>query len=93
MLEEAARIVLHQHAIQSDLTEFQVAVIRWRSILDIIRRAGETDINFTPLLNVSEKWHACFYGLLNLLESSIIELSSINNRRQQRILTEIGTLT
>lgn len=56
-LPEAACNILHQHVIQGDLTDLQVASLRWRALS---RKAKTVQINFRVLYdalrNLEERW-------------------------------------
>ena len=56
-LDEAAYTILHQHVIQGDLTDLQVAALRWRALAD---RAKRTQISYRVLYealrNLEDRW-------------------------------------
>ena len=58
-LPSAASNILHQHVIQGDLSEFQVAVVRWRCLFEKVRCGS--NINFKllhdSLRNLEDRWN------------------------------------
>ena len=56
-MPEAACNILHQHVIQGDLTDLQVAALRWRALS---KKAKTVQINFRVLYdalrNLEERW-------------------------------------
>ncbi len=56
-LSEAPRTILHQHMIQGDLTDLQVAALRWRALLN---KAKSEQINYRVLYDalrkLEERW-------------------------------------
>ena len=61
LADTAAKVILHQHAIQSDLTEFQVTVIRWRTLFDKVRsQNGRMTVDYKlvhqALMDIDKCW-------------------------------------
>ena len=56
-LSQAARTILHQHMIQGDLTDLQVAALRWRALFN---KAKSEQINYRVLYeslrNLEDRW-------------------------------------
>lgn len=56
-MPQAARTILHQHMIQGDLTDLQVAALRWRALFN---KAKSEQINYRVLYeslrNLEERW-------------------------------------
>ena len=83
-LPEAACHILHQHAIQGDLTDKQVAALRWRSLFENVRCGSGINLKvlYEALQNLEARWDRD----TNLSYSEVTYLFSVAGRRDQENL-------